>query len=72
MNVIDQLCAVCSEEGVERALRELPAGASLAEFAEACWSKAKQARERGSHVQADHLFHAAQYLAYLELPYALD
>ena len=72
MNDIDRLCAICAEEGVSAALRALRSGASLAELAEACQWNAEQAQAQGGQARAHRLYSAAQYLAYLELPYQLD
>jgi hypothetical protein len=72
MNDIDRLCALCAEEGVSAALRALPPDTNLAALADACLRHAERAREQGSQAQADRLCSAAQYLAYLELPYKLD
>jgi hypothetical protein len=72
MNNIDHLCAICAEEGVSAVLRVLPAGASLTELAQACRWNAEQAQAQGSQAQADRLLSAAQYLAYLDLPYDID
>jgi hypothetical protein len=72
MNAIDRLCAICVEEGVSAALRALPSGVSLAEIAEACRWNAERAKAQGSEARAHRLYSAAQYLAYLELPYQFD
>jgi hypothetical protein len=72
MNDVDQLCAICADEGVSAALRVLPSGANLGALAEACRRHAERVRRQGDQARADRLVRAVQYLAYLELPYDLD
>jgi hypothetical protein len=72
MNDIDRLCTICADAGVSAALHTLPPNANLEALADACLRQAEQAREQGSQARADRLSSAAQYLAYLELPYELD
>jgi hypothetical protein len=72
MNDIDRLCAICADEGVSAMLRALPRDTNLAALADACLRHAERARELGRQARADRFSSAAQYLAYLELPYELD
>jgi hypothetical protein len=72
MNDIDRFCAICTDEGVNAALRALPPDVNLAALADTCLRLAERAREQGRLARADRLSSAARYLAYLELPYELD
>jgi hypothetical protein len=71
MSEIDRLCAICAEEGVGAVLQFLP-NIALGELAQACRLGAEEAAREDQFERAERLQRAAEYLAYLELPYESD
>jgi hypothetical protein len=69
MNDIERLCDGCEDGGVQSAVAALQRPEEIEALANACMSRAKEARVQGDQAKAERLAQAAQYLNYLILPY---
>jgi hypothetical protein len=69
MNDIERLCDGCEAGGVQSAVAGLQLPEEIEALANACISRAKEARVLGDQAKESRLIDAAQYLTYLILPY---